>query len=880
MASRYYDVLESSTAAEDMKKPIFLQFNEEVYKMILDDTIHLNEVHKRDATEIRKEWVELYGLTDCTDLLCKRVTAVRGRDRHRGRSSKNVDGLYAYYESIYHRVHQFIFHSFNSESRRNRLDDQDETTLTNNKFTIVAPSHSTSSGLTLKDALLEKLANEQSIHEDTVQRLNDFLFRNKYDSDAVAVDLENEEDSNLAAIHRDVLITIMSTFVRSINCMFNVRSLCIFACPEICESLNSRISDNLWFVPYPVQRSLFSTGYSFIYKKEQEVTRLDTVPHSWFNHSGGDQQINLNSFQVRPRFSSIKEEALNSGFLGAEEWMKFVELKAQRFVKTKKARKMVAVRIRYMVGGLREGEAITIHHLIAVILYCNFSALCTHFSATYRKTDVFESLKSIMDRHSHWYHLGQLLQECVHYFGSDGETDRGPFYCGLNTILHVPLGGIILYGPCSTTTMREVAVNFARSDGMVLSVDNDGTHYGSRNRHFDCSWISRYFEEDERLFLGEKYPLRLINITLERSAKNYRKMCTLMFILTTLLSGWRMKQDYDTTPNYDLFHLPSFLNDQISTLDLYLKNTFEWFFSSTRDIIINLWSIDQMSAKLSKFTALVVETVQPNVEYEAVIENPAINMVTPSIFGIFDEIDKLIIHSTSRRGRISYRFNIAVLIAGLESQFRKLSDEFTVIIKARVQPETRYKNIPKDIPTLKERMELHDISKSDLEKFQEEIDHENYDFDAIEDDVGHGIENSMLAESAREKMEIGENLFEILTTILEGRDAITPNNPEDDDYSSDEDVAAPLKEQVFPRRSWLNEVWKRGDFNLVRGWSVALEVGGKYMDEDHLILRPKRVRPRQSELVVDITKGMNASTITSAILPLSVLVSLPDSSTR
>ena len=177
-----------------------------------------------------------------------------------------------------------------------------------------------------------------------------------------------------------------------------------------------------------------------------------------------------------------------------------------------------------------------------------------------------------------------------------------------------------------------------------------------------------------------------------------------------------------------------------------------------------------MNPKLSDFTRHFVGNVQRDIKYKKVVQNPVVNKVTVSTFEIFEKIDNLIIHSTSRRGKVSYPFNIAELVSELESQCENLSDDFRLIIKARAQPATSYKST--------------------------------------------------------------------------GKKEISPKNAEDDDYSSDEDVAAPLREQRFRRRSWLSDVWKREKLQTIKGWSADLEVHGKYIDEDHLIFSKNMERSR------------------------------------
>ena len=336
---------------------------------------------------------------------------------------------------------------------------------------------------------------------------------------------------------------------------------------------------------------MFSSGHTFIYDKKHEVT----VPHSWFNHTNEEYQRAPNRFRIRARCESLKAEALESGYLTLAKWKRMVHLKGTQYLKLKKTRKMIAVNIPYMISDLEEGDPISLQHLISIILYCDFSQLCTDFSGTYRKEHVFESLESMTKRHSHWWWLGRLLKESVHYFGTDGETDPGPFFCGVNVKLNFSLGGMILYGPCSTSKARAVAVNFARRYGVLLEVNNDGNYYGPKIRHFNCSWISNYAEESECLFLAEKYPVRIVNIATIETGKSYRRMSTVFFILKALLSGWRLTKDLfsmDQTDNYEMFN--AFLSQRrnsgvVEHLDSYIFGMFDWFCKSTRDIVINIW---------------------------------------------------------------------------------------------------------------------------------------------------------------------------------------------------------------------------------------------------------------------------------------------------
>ena len=122
---------------------------------------------------------------------------------------------------------------------------------------------------------------------------------------------------------------------------------------------------------------------------------------------------------VKKTHNNLKEEIIASGFLTPGEWMEFVELKARRYLGTSKARKMTAQRALYgtSTGKINEGQPLTLGHLCAVILYCDFGILCTAFSATFRRQNVFEDEESVKSRHSKFYHFGRLLVEAVVDFG-------------------------------------------------------------------------------------------------------------------------------------------------------------------------------------------------------------------------------------------------------------------------------------------------------------------------------------------------------------------------------------------------------------------------------------------------------------------------------
>ena len=189
-------------------------------------------------------------------------------------------------------------------------------------------------------------------------------------------------------------------------------------------------------------------------------------------------------------YESLREEIIESGFLTLSEWKEFVALKAAKYLKSNRVRKMTAGRAYggTTTGQIEKGKPLTVQHLFAVILYCDFGPLCTAFSESMRMMNVFEDLESLVLRHSKFAHFGRFLVEMVVDHGvngyesmfGDAESERGPFFCGINCPLQFGSYAITFKGPCSTTTAHSVSLNFAKSNGLILCIQN---HQENNNRN-------------------------------------------------------------------------------------------------------------------------------------------------------------------------------------------------------------------------------------------------------------------------------------------------------------------------------------------------------------------------------------------------------------
>ena len=63
----------------------------------------------------------------------------------------------------------------------------------------------------------------------------------------------------------------------------------------------------------------------------------------------------------------------------------------------------------------------------------------------------------------------------------------------------------------------------------------------------------------------------------------------------------------------------------------------------------------------------------------------------------------LILHTASRRAKESFSFDILLFVEELDLQCNNLPDDFSLIIKARVQPAIALKEVPEKFENIKKR---------------------------------------------------------------------------------------------------------------------------------------------------------------------------------
>merc|ERR1719410_405277 len=138
--------------------------------------------------------------------------------------------------------------------------------------------------------------------------------------------------------------------------------------------------------------------------------------------------------------------------------------------------------------------------------------------------------------------MSQCLRELVEIFGRSSDdlnnTLSGPFYTGMAVKLFISHFAMRLNSPTSTSKQLEVAVKFGGSTGTILTFDNpEGDDQYMLLRGWDCSWMSAFIEEDEILWFGGFYRIKVVFLRLLATKQNFKQFCRCLAYLDVMMTG-------------------------------------------------------------------------------------------------------------------------------------------------------------------------------------------------------------------------------------------------------------------------------------------------------------------------------------------------------
>ncbi len=218
-------------------------------------------------------------------------------------------------------------------------------------------------------------------------------------------------------------------------------------------------------------------------------------------------------------------------------------------------------------------------------------------------------------------------------------------------------------GPCSTSKKREVAVNFAKEDGIILKLNNDGVA-ADLQCFFDCSWISNYFEEDERLWMAVEMPQRIVSIVIVRSARDYSGILRALYMFDAMISGVNvhMGNIKEAESDYELISklIESELNGGavVSTeFDGYLKNEWDLFLQNKEKLRFDLSRMRRYFKRLSNLVAFSLREYKEN---EPVVGKD--NVLKAEWMSIFPAV-----HTVEIESKFGHKFRLKELLESMKA---------------------------------------------------------------------------------------------------------------------------------------------------------------------------------------------------------------------
>eukprot|EP01084_Bolivina_argentea_P000509 954_1 len=687
-ACKYYHSLKQLDNVHMQSK--FVKFCLDVYKELLNDIHHLQSYHSTELNLIKAQLISNQILSECDATKClysQRHYSDRIARNDIPHMENDTDEQYAFYEQVMDGLHFNIFHLYeiglrydvNTEEIKYNKNENDEEKLdsarkdfifaqmtdniymkckqyynmynrftrTNNKFTInmsynIRRQHTNSQD---KSALVWGKAREI---------MNKYFSGVFFEKTCTDIMLKYMETNHIKRNEINTMATILSEEEYDTDAIMydntaNVHNLTM--------SAQSTAILQKFIHHYQETKHHFSTGITFWYWKHYNPLKFKEGQNSTeyiqsqfnINDYGGYKVSEL--FIAAPKFATLKDEVINSGFCSMQQFMQLIVLKSNKYIKTMKSKLCTAdvdgvIQFsKNLVYGIKRGSKISLKHLQSVICYCDLTDLCTDFSSTFRATRFGESLKCIKLRNKNYYHLSKALRESVEYFGNKGKVlntkshnlkdlgfyvhdkmiwmehvpraEKGPFYCGISNVMNVPAFNIRLCGPTSTSKYKEIAIRFATRNGMIMQLNNTGDWYGRNLHFFDCSWISTYSEEEERLFFGGAIRIRVESVTIIETKQNFRDFFRAMFYFDAMINSSAMdeneepcEKDYTILRDLILNELGYTTNEH---LDKYISDTFHLFCQTQETICLNLHYMHMYFMEMSN---LIMYSINSNETFE------------------------------------------------------------------------------------------------------------------------------------------------------------------------------------------------------------------------------------------------------------------------
>eukprot|EP01084_Bolivina_argentea_P307572 531644_1 len=465
---------------------IFMNFIDK-YPTLLNDYTHLIDTHGNDLEHIYNQLIQDKDFGDCSIDKCIPFKTHFDQNRHAIVHSKQQPNPKThFYVDLFNNTHHFLFHLFHIGMRTTNtaIKRQEAQSDEKNEYKCVDYVFAE------RRKIIE---NKRNKHHLKINRYSDN--NNKFN---INITYKNND---INTNKKETFVDVFCKYIKSQLTKIEAQAMCQFITHQqydtdciiydiyansnnsnlINNNIKNKNSDDLvtqYIHDYKLSSVSFSTGFIWFYwswyKNGNTPLKMPTNVNDYSGYT-------IKQLFVKKKYQSYKQELLHH--ISMNEYTDSVLFKAQQYMNSDKVKEL---RVNKMLVGLlnyhiKQYTPITIKHIMSIILYCDFSKYCCDFSSTFRKLQPYETLVSVKKRNQEFWWQSKLFREAVELYGSTGynETwndkgENGPFYSGVNTVLIVSSFCIRLCSPTSTSKHIEVSLNFAKRDGIILQLNNNG----------------------------------------------------------------------------------------------------------------------------------------------------------------------------------------------------------------------------------------------------------------------------------------------------------------------------------------------------------------------------------------------------------------------
>eukprot|EP01084_Bolivina_argentea_P253043 424946_1 len=190
---------------------------------------------------------------------------------------------------------------------------------------------------------------------------------------------------------------------------------------------------------------------------------------------------------------------------------------------------------------------LNINNILSLVLYTDYDILSYNLTKTFRKLSDKEAFKETERRNAEYWNWSKLLIETVNCYGEEVEySNVSVFYHGVSTVYFDSFVALF-NSPTSTTTKLSVATIFAKDDGIVLELTKQQNFGRSYLRYFNCSYVSCFGYEDERLFIQppDYYYLEFTSIRNMSTNEIYKDFISSIKLLDKVIDAQQADISYE-----------------------------------------------------------------------------------------------------------------------------------------------------------------------------------------------------------------------------------------------------------------------------------------------------------------------------------------------